>query len=580
MITSAQIVSCYTPGMALRVVPALFLAAHVFAAPQQSITPQPFGPFHVSGNRILDSRGRPFLMRGTQLTEFHLKTVALDNRGGRDYGPHSATSLSAIRLRFNMNTVRLPLDARESTQPGFFPALARTVRRANTADLMVVLAARNADAAYWRQCAAYFKDYPNVMFDLLADANSTDDWDTWRTRLNELARVVRETGAKQPVIAMSWNAAHDFAGAPSAPLLDDPNTIYEVAPTYPSGDRQKAYGDLAAGAPVTANGWDIEIADTSACTQLPSDPSAVTAMIRANLDDFDARGMSWTASVYEAGKLIKDYSLQDATSLEDGWTCGQVKYPPPGIGRIVEGHLRGVEERGLFVVSAAGGIDLARDGFAIAYGPVLAARDSMTKSYDLPFSLGKVSVQITDSKGVTRPARLFWASAGWGQINFVVPADSALGPARMTIVRQDGSRTNAQVTVVDTAPGFWTGVSCRGPAEGEAVQTYADGRTVHTALSVCDKKYGDCRTVQVPLADGAVTLLKLHASGFRHATSPDKVEVRVAGRRLHVVSFGASGYPGTDVVTVEVPSSLRGIGETDLMCHVNGRVSNAVRIRI
>jgi uncharacterized protein (TIGR03437 family) len=558
---------------------AFLLVFPLLAVAQQSITPQPSGPFHVSGNHILDAHNRPFLMRGTQLTPFSLATAAIDNRCGRDYGPHSATSLSAIRLRFNMNTVRLPLDARESAQPGYFAALARTVRRANTADLLVILAARNADAEFWRKCATNFKDYPNVVFDLLADADSSEPWDAWRDRMNGLTRAVRDTGAQQPVIAMSWNTAHDFTKF-GPQLLDDPNTVYEISPTYSTLDRQSAYGDLAAIAPVTANGWDIGIVDRAACASIPADPSAATAMIRANLDDFDTRRISWTASVYEAGKLIKDYSLQDATSLEDGWTCGHVKYPPPGMGRIVEGHLRSAEERGLFVVSAAGGIDLARNGFAIAYGPVMADRDSITKSAALPFTLGGVSVDVTDSRGTTRPARLFWASAGWGQINFVVPAESSPGPAGMTIVRRDGSRTHARITIADTAPGFWTGVSCRGPAEGEAIQTFADGRTVHTALSACDKAYGDCRTVAVPLADGAKTLLRLHASGFRYASSADRIEVRIAGKRMHVLSYGASDYPGTDVVTIEIPASMRGLGETDLMCHVNGRVSNAVRIRI
>lgn len=557
----------------------VLLSLPLLAVAQQSITPQPSGPFHVSGNQIFDAHDRPFLMRGTQLTPFSLRTVARDNRGGRDYGPHSATSLSAIRLRFNMNTVRLPLDARESAQPGYFAALARTVRRANSADLLVVLAARNAGEEFWRKCASYFKEYPNVMFDLLADTDSAQPWDAWRASMHTLARAVRDAGAHQPVIAMSWNAAHDFAGFGSA-LLDDPNTIYEVAPSYTATDRQAAYSDLAALAPVTANGWDIGIADPATCPSVPADPSAATRMIRANLEDFDARRISWTASVYEAGKLIKDYSLQDATSLEDGWTCGQIKYPPPGMGRIVEGHLRAAEERGLFVVSASGGIDLARNGFAIAYGPVMAERDSVTQTNPLPYALGGVGVEVTDSRGVTRPARLFWASAGWGQINFVVPAESALGLARMTIVRRDGSRTHARITIADTAPGFWTGVSCRGPAEGEAIQTFADGRTVHAALSSCDKAYGDCRTLPVPLADGAKTVLRLHASGFRYASSADRIEVRIAGKRMHVLSYGASDYPGTDVVTVEVPAGMRDIGETDLMCHINGRVSNAVRIRI
>src|SRR5580658_6905830 len=101
----------------------------------------PAGPFHVSGNQILDSKGRPFLIRGTQVAPFHPETAAHDNRAGLDYGAHSATTLSAIRLRFNMNAVRVPVDLRESAKPGYFPALAEVVRRANQMDLLVILAA-------------------------------------------------------------------------------------------------------------------------------------------------------------------------------------------------------------------------------------------------------------------------------------------------------------------------------------------------------------------------------------------------------------------------------------------------------
>ena len=47
-----------------------------------------------------------------------------------------------------------------------------------------------------------------------------------------------------------------------------------------------------------------------------------------------------------------------------------------------------------------------------------------------------------------------------------------------------------------------------------------------------------------------------------------------------VVSFGSYEKPGMDPVTVEIPASLAGIGETGLVCRVPGRIANAVRIRI
>jgi hypothetical protein len=79
--------------------------------------------------------------------------------------------------------------------------------------------------------------------------------------------------------------------------------------------------------------------------------------------------VSWLVSVYKPGKLVREMFLQDATSLENGWTCGEVTYPAPGIGRVIEAHLRAAEERKLFIIGAGGGIEIARGGFALAYGP-------------------------------------------------------------------------------------------------------------------------------------------------------------------------------------------------------------------
>ena len=56
---------------------------------RQELTPAPRGPFHVTGNRILDAAGHPFLIRGTQLAEFRLQTEAYNYRSGADVGPYS-----------------------------------------------------------------------------------------------------------------------------------------------------------------------------------------------------------------------------------------------------------------------------------------------------------------------------------------------------------------------------------------------------------------------------------------------------------------------------------------------------------
>lgn len=568
---------------------------------QQQVTSSPNGPFRVEHAQILDSTGQPFLMRGTQLTDFHLGTVAADNRAGRDFGAHSATSLTAVRLRFNMNAVRLPLDITEAAAPGYFAELAKVVRRANQLELLVVLAAREPGAGlptertaeFWTRCAAAFKDYPNVIFDAFsdpspaaipsgADAHSAAGWEVWRQSMVGVVHAIRATGAAQPIVVMAWSDDRMFEGAGETALLDDANIVYEVSPRYATttteAQREQRYGFLARRAPVTANGWDLELDNPAACAAIPSDPADASALVQGNLEDMDARGISWTMSVFKPGKLIKDLSLHDASSLEDGWTCGPQKYPAPGMGRVIEGHLRTTEERSIFVVSAAGGVDLPRGGFANGYGPVMAARDAEAHGPRLPLSLGGIRVEVTDSAGVTRPAGIFWASAGWGQVNFVVPEESAAGRARMTLVRSDGSRLSTNILIADTAPGFRTGLSCRGAAVGTAIHVSVDGHSTAAPLSACTES--DCLALEVPMTAGTTTKVRLRASGFRHAASAADIQVTIGGQRVQVLSYGPGDDPGMDQLTVAIPDSLRGTGETDLVAHVNGRVSNVVRIRI
>jgi uncharacterized protein (TIGR03437 family) len=132
------------------------------------------------------------------------------------------------------------------------------------------------------------------------------------------------------------------------------------------------------------------------------------------------------------------------------------------------------------------------------------------------------------------------------------------------------------ITVADTAPGFMTGESCRGPAIGIATEIFRDGRTSSSPVSSC--KGTNCRTVPVPMSPGAVTKVRLVASGFRYAGSARDIDVTIDGVHVSVLAYGRAKDPGMDFVTIEIPDTLRGLGETDLLSHINGRPSNAVRI--
>ncbi len=78
------------------------------------------GPYSDIGNRIVDAKRKTIVMRGRQLAAFRMGDVAGNNRAGKAFGARSATTFSAIRLRFNMDTVRLPVESSEAGMPGYW----------------------------------------------------------------------------------------------------------------------------------------------------------------------------------------------------------------------------------------------------------------------------------------------------------------------------------------------------------------------------------------------------------------------------------------------------------------------------
>jgi len=147
---------------------ALFLSLHCFFVAQSAqLTPATNGPYHVSGNRILDSAGRPYLARGTELPELTLKASDIAGDGLR-FGAFSPSSLVSIRQRLNMNAVRLPLDSQVFLKSAVYRERALgVVRTANHFELLVILATESAPESpvrFWQLCAEAFKSFPNVFF--------------------------------------------------------------------------------------------------------------------------------------------------------------------------------------------------------------------------------------------------------------------------------------------------------------------------------------------------------------------------------------------------------------------------------
>jgi hypothetical protein len=81
-----------------------------------------------------------------------------------------------------------------------------------------------------------------------------------------------------------------------------------------------------------------------------------------------------------------------------------------------------------------------------------------------------------------------------------------------------------------------------------------------------------------PGASSGKTMLQFYASGVRDAS---EVHVQIAGQDVPVRYSGAAGhFPGLDEVTVEVPRSLAGMGDVDVVMTADGQAAGPVRIHI
>jgi len=542
-----------------------FAAALLSAFPHQPVlTPAPCGPYKIAGNQILDRLNRPWLMRGTRLAAFKLQPSA-DERVAATFGPWSATTLITIRQRLNMNTVRIsakPDDFNASRDYQF--ALKRVLLLARRLELLVILDAGETESAedslmrFWCEVASQYKDDPDVFF-AIGHAR--------------FVRTIRQHGAGQPVIVRS----------PERFEITDPDVIFEDSPAFreigTDAYRRARYGEAAALRPMLVSGLDPEFDSRSKqCAAFPAEPTEASALMEDTLSLFDQMKVSWIISSFEPGRLITDYRWYNGTKLDSGWECGKHQ-DGAGLGLALLAHLWNTSPLALFTVSESrGGFVIARGGIAHSYGPILADATVMAQGALLPKHMSNISVRITDSRGAMRLAGLFYTNAGWSSVSFVVPDEVATGPADVDVVRSDGSIARSRVLIADLAPALLTRPpDGRSVADAIVTQRMA-GRPAHSFRAWRCTQPTVCDSTPIRLSRQVTTTLRFTGTGFRHARADAEFHVFADGTELPVASWDASSLPGSDRVTVRVPDTLAGAGETDVYCTVNGVVSNVVRV--
>jgi uncharacterized protein (TIGR03437 family) len=211
--------------------------------------------------------------------------------------------------------------------------------------------------------------------------------------------------------------------------------------------------------------------------------------------------------------------------------------------------------------------ELVPDGMASIFGAGLTGEPASATGMPLPATLGGVTVRIVDASGKSYAAGLYYVSAG--QVNFVVPADVPLGPARLEIATAGGTWT-VDVTVTRSGPALASANgSGSGAAAAHVIRLHRDGtQEAPAAVSTGAIAWG---------TDGDRLFLVLYGTGLRHAASP--VSCSLNGAPAATLYAGAHGtYPGLDQVNLEIPAGLR--GTVAVRCSADGTMSNAVTVML
>ena len=222
---------------------------------------------------------------------------------------------------------------------------------------------------------------------------------------------------------------------------------------------------------------------------------------------------------------------------------------------------------------------LAPNEIASIFSKGLAPTTAQAQDVNLPTTLAGVTVYVTDAAGTSSPAPLYFVSPQ--QINFVVPQNTATGPATITVFQGTNLLFSGTTQVRKVSPGvFAANADGQGVAAALFVAVNQAGQQNVDAAFLCGTASGSCAPAPINLNQGSGgAFLELFGTGIRNNSGLSTVAVTVGGVSCTVTYAGPQGqYPGMDQVNVQIPSRLRGRGKVAVNLWVNGRPANTVMV--
>lgn len=220
---------------------------------------------------------------------------------------------------------------------------------------------------------------------------------------------------------------------------------------------------------------------------------------------------------------------------------------------------------------------LAVESVASVFGSNLATQEMPAPSLPLPTEMAGTSVRVRDSLGVERLAPLFYV--GKFQINFQVPAGTAVGFATAIITNSLGQVWSSAFNVVAVQPGVFSATSDGNGLAAASLVFIKNGLRSNGQVSSCGSQ--GCVANPIDLGAFDEVFLELYGTGIRFNSGLSNVTVTVGGLSVPVQYAGPHCcFFAVDQINVPLPKTLAGAGQVQVVVTVDGKEANRVSLSI
>jgi uncharacterized protein (TIGR03437 family) len=224
---------------------------------------------------------------------------------------------------------------------------------------------------------------------------------------------------------------------------------------------------------------------------------------------------------------------------------------------------------------------IAVNSIAAGFGANLAPDVAIASTVPLPKTLLGTTVTIKDSTNTDRQADLFFVAPT--QINYVIPPETALGQATVTVNTTSGNVSVGTIQVTALSPGLFSANSSGSGVAAAQTLRVRNGNLVYESTAI----FNGTAVVPVPINVVAEpTFLVLYGTGLRANGGLQNVTVMVGNRTFTpAYADAAPGFIGLDQINIgPLPADMAGSGVVNVKVTIatqSGMVmSNTVTVQI